>query len=123
MWKRKSEDEIVEIKKQLRRSSFDLTMPIGVLIISFLCICFVFSRYRHPNAFEYGIIVSFSSFIITLILQYINGRSLIGKPRIKICSQCHREDKLRLKECNCGGTYEPLEFYYKEPKEIITHKD
>lgn len=117
-WNRKSEDEIVEIKKQLRRSSFNLTMPIAVLIITFITIGSVTSKYN--MAFEYALLIPFSSFFIVLIMQLIKGKSLIGKSKSSICNQCYREDNLGLNKCNCGGSYEPKEFYYKGHNDSIT---
>ena len=118
VWKRKSEDEIIEIKKQLRRSSFDLTMPTAVLIITFIVFGYVNSKYT--IAFEFAFIIPLSSFFIVLILQIKKGKSLIGKPTSSICNQCYREDNLGLKKCECGGSYEPQEFYYKEHNDCIT---
>lgn len=117
-WKRKSEDELMEIKKQLRRSSFDLTMPIAVLIITFITFGSVISKYN--IAFEYVFIIPVLSFFIVLILQLIKGKSLIGKPKSSICNQCYREDNLGLNKCECGGSYEPKEFYYQEHNDSIT---
>lgn len=118
VWERKAEDEIMEIKKQLRRSSFNLTMPISVLIITFITVGSVISKYNIN--LRYGILIPISSFIIVLILQIVKGKSLIGKPTPMICNQCYREDNLGLKKCLCGGFYEPQDFYYKKPNDSVT---
>jgi len=117
-WKRKPEEEIIKIKKQLRRSSFNLTMPIAVLIITFITLGSIIEK--NNIAFEYAFIIPISSFFVVLIIQLIKGKSLIGKPKPTLCNKCYREDNLGLKKCGCGGSYEPMEFYYNEHNDSIT---
>lgn len=115
-WIRKPNDEIIKIKTQLRSSSYDIRMPVSVLIITFIGTIFVFERYNHPNAFKYSLSSSLAAFLITYIYQFFYGRSLIGKPKITICNNCNRENNLGGKKCHCGGTYEPVEFYKLDEK-------
>jgi uncharacterized membrane protein len=115
-WVRKPDDEIITVKRQLRRSSLDLTMPFAVLIIVFLGIAYVFAKTGYPKTFTYAITFPIYSFFGTLVLQYINGRSFVGRDNFKICNSCQREDRLGNKTCSCGGTFEPFDFYSEVPK-------
>jgi hypothetical protein len=118
-WKRKTETEISDIKRRLKRSSFDLTMPIGLA----LCVTSPLIVIGIFNYFDLEIIkASFKIFlpisVITLLCQIISGRSFVKRPKIKICNNCHRETELNLKKCHCGGLYEPPEFYVYVGREL-----
>ena len=119
-WERRAEAEIYEIKKYLRRSSLDLTMPIGLA----LCVTSPFIVIGILDNFDLEMIVvalkiSLPLLVITLLCQVVSGRSFVKRPKIEICNKCHKENDLNLKKCHCGGLYEPPEFYVYVERDAI----
>lgn len=109
VWKRKDDHEIEEVKRKLRSSSFSIVMPIGVFIIVFFP-CYLFIPVS-PNKIIYCFIISLILFISTYVYQIFNGRSLANSSSYKVCNKCFKEDRIGLRECPCGGLYEPAEFF------------
>jgi hypothetical protein len=116
-WERKPDIEANEISKHLKKSSYDPTLPIGTLIISFLALYGILGD--KPNALTSIIIFSLIVSFFTFVAQRIKGRSLVKSPNFKICNKCFKEDTLGLKECNCGGVFEPPGLYiFIEEKDV-----
>lgn len=109
-WKRKTESEIHEIQKTIKKSAYNLAMPLGVLSILFL-IVYVANDAIGQEYKVYCYLLPVLSFIITLLLQIAKGRSFGNSPRIKKCNKCLKEDWLNLNRCPCGGELEPPEYY------------
>lgn len=109
-WKRKTESEIHEIQKKIKKSAYNLTMPLGILSILFL-IVYVAKDVIRQEYKIYCYLLPVLAFIITFLLQIAKGRSLGNSPRIKICNKCLKEDWLNLNRCPCGGELEPSEYY------------
>ena len=55
-----------------------------------------------------------------LIIQLINGKSLIGKPKPTLCNKCYREDNLGLKKCDCGGSMFTEKLMFKKISAFIS---
>ncbi len=108
-WERKLEIEVEEIKKQIKKSSFNLEFPLCILILSFLLL-FPGTR-SDPNFMKYSIVISFIAFSIAYVCQLIKGRAIVRSPRFKVCNKCKKEDLLGRKECGCGGEFEPPDFF------------
>ena len=112
-WQRKSEDEILQIEKQLKKSSYSPVMPTSVFIL-LLAVLYVFLPHT-SNSVIMMVIISFLSFFLTYLIQIVKGRSLVNKNDYKICNKCFEKDNIGLKACFCGGTYEPQEYFiFKE---------
>jgi hypothetical protein len=109
-WKRKTESEIHEIQKKIKKSAYNLSMPLGILSILFL-IVYVAKDFIDQDYRVYCYFLPVLSFIITFLFQIANGRSFGNSPRIKICNRCLKEDWLKLNRCPCGGVLEPPEYY------------
>ena len=113
-WQRKSEAEILQIKKQLKNSSYSPVMPTGVLILV-SAVLYAFLRDISNGSFIIAISSSIS-FFLTYLIQIVKGRSLVEMQSYKICNKCYRKDDIGLTTCFCGGTYEPKEFYLLKDK-------
>ena len=109
VWQRKTDSEIEKVKQKLRSSSFNLVMPSAIFFIGFIT-CFVFIP-KIPNKLIYCFIVPLFFSIVTYAYQIFSGRALASNPSFKVCNKCCKEDRIGLKECSCGGFYEPPEFY------------
>ncbi len=108
-WERKSEVEIEEIKKQIKKSSFSLVFPLCFFVPTFLIL--LRATIEHPSILKYLIILPILVFLIAYVSQIIYGRSMVGSPRFKICNKCYNEDLIGRKECSCGGEFEPPDFF------------
>ncbi len=108
VWERKTDSEVEMVKEKLRKSSFNLTMPICIIFLSlFVCL---YSMGNVQNRLLVLIVPSFL-FCFTIGYQVYIGRPLASSPSFKICNKCFKEDRTGLNECPCGGLYEPPEFY------------
>jgi Flp pilus assembly protein TadB len=113
-WQRRSEDEIAQIEKQLKKSAYSPVMPIGVFIVVFAAL-YVFLRDISNGA----VLTTISALFFlcsTYLIQIAKGRSLVNKQKHKICNKCLREDDIGLTVCFCGGIYEPQEYYKPSTK-------
>ncbi|MFZ2633892.1 MAG: hypothetical protein WA081_19355 [Desulfosalsimonadaceae bacterium] len=109
-WERKTESEIEVAKTKLKKSSYSLVMPVGLFIVSLMGSCFLLNAIGKLNLLYcllFSIVISFAS----LFLQIYKGRSLVSSSSFMVCNKCFTEDRLGLKQCYCGGDYEPQEFY------------
>lgn len=109
VWQRKTDSEVEQVKQKLRSSSFNVIMPIGIFIFGLIASYSFIPETQ--NKIIYCIILPLCLFIITYLYQIFSGRALASSPTFKICNKCHKEDRIGLKECSCGGRYEPPEFY------------
>jgi hypothetical protein len=107
IWQRKSDIEIVIIKDEIRKSSFDLKIPLAVFCIS-IFITLLFIPYFSAGIQLLGCM---SLAILTFLFQVLTGRSFQGKDNFQICNKCFSEDRLGNKKCFCGGLFEPYNFY------------
>jgi len=110
VWRRRPEAEVKEIEKKITESKYSLVMPIGMFLSSMFGCHISMNLYSHSKlsyCFAFGLIV----FIISYIFQILYGRAYAGSPRMKICKECLREDRLRLRKCYCGGLLEPPDYY------------
>ena len=115
---RRSEAEIKIIKKRLKQSSYNLTMPISVFVLSFAALYGALGD--KPNSLTIIMSASLLAFGLTYLIQILNGRSFAGSSSGRICDKCFKKDYIGLKQCACGGIYEPAVFYkLKENSEQV----
>ena len=120
-WVRRPESDIQAIKKTIRKSSFDPTMP--VLLAFFISsywtanvVLFLFFGVFLKSALVVGTKIYAVTFLIVYLLQILRGRSFMKGVKFRICNKCQREDTLGMKTCSCGGRYEPPEYFVLETR-------
>lgn len=118
-FKRKSEDDIKKIKKELRRKTlnpkyFILMFLLGTPMVTILG-GFCGSRVSKPWGFSLKIllenicIVFIASFVIYLF-NIIYGKPLFND-NFYICKKCLKNHFSYKRKCDCGGTLESSDYY------------
>ncbi len=112
MWKRKTEEDYEKDKKQLFLG-VSLESFIAIFIISVLCTS---GLYFHIKEIQFLI----TCFIVIFVFGYIGTRfRFFVSDNNDICNICHSAvSRSKDKQCECGGSYEPIDDWKWEEDEI-----
>ena len=121
-WKRKSEDEVIILKKNiLRESRNPKTAAIYAgtgTIMSFLALSYIPTDLGPPDppgASWLGLIIStvcgVGIFALMYLMQVWQKRNIGNEVNFRICKQCNEIDHVGNKNCECGGELEPSDYY------------
>ena len=125
MFHRKSEAEISQIKIIIEKSKWSLNGP---LLISTIIGTFVFFIYSFVGDYyrkAYGPsldILYISALVAGVIFLYVYwkqfrmGHGLFYR-EIGVCNKCRKSNHSDVKKCDCGGDFEPSEYYYYDETE------
>ena len=122
VWQRRSELEIVKIKRDLKRERFSPVVPLvlSFVVTPFIMITITIFGTRYNKPFERLDQIFFDSGVMCLILfsfiyllQIAGKRGLLDEASGLFCEDCQRYFDLDTKLCECGKKLEPFEFYEK----------
>jgi len=122
MYIKKSEEEIIEVKKRLRRQALlpytPIKISLKIVILSFFILGLIGMRGSSEGslglnfntlieASKYGM----AAFIFLYVIQVIKGKDLSLDTFNRICNTCYSFNKRSKFKCACGGKLEPIEHY------------
>lgn len=120
MYQRKSEQQIVQIKKDRRREALRPTMPLLIALASagliFLFVSHFQGKYSAPLGFSkaslsLALASGLGIFVFLYAMQFLTTKDAIRHSEFGICSTCLRPDHSGIRRCPCGGRIEPSSFY------------
>ena len=120
-YKRKSQDEIVKIKRRMFKNVLLSKEPLVYGAVSmptfFLLISFIPSRntgdIRGPSLkiLLFSVLIGIGVSVFTYIFQLISRREISDESYFGICRSCLSSNHDGKSKCKCGGKIEPQEYY------------
>ena len=124
---RRSDAEVELIRKRLIRESrrpwepLFIGLGVGLILPAFEFV--IGSEVHKPLEADFsflvtlGLVFGFAAFLITYYRQIKSGRGPSRGVYLWLCASCKKKHEENLKECDCGGVVEPIEFYSCEPSQ------